>query len=264
MFQISHNKQKRFQFLFTIYLSALLLLPSANAKNKSDDPKTIIKKADEIRFPQKDFSMKVRITTKEPGQSNDEHIFKVLSSGIENSLVITLTPDSERGQMLLMKDTDLWSYMPQVSQPIRLSLNQKLTGIVANGDIARTNFAEDYNATLDKVEKIDKTEYYVLTLIKKNQFVTYQKVRYWVEKKTYRPFKAEFYSVSDRVLKYCTFEKYKKTLGVMRPSRMVLTDATKKDFTSVIDYTAMKLLKIPAKYFAKEHLKKIDANNLEF
>lgn len=36
-------------------------------------------------------------------------------------------------------------FMPDVSQPVRLSLAQRLTGQVANGDLARANFASDYH-----------------------------------------------------------------------------------------------------------------------
>ena len=42
---------------------------------------------------------------------------------------------------MLMKGRDLWVFTPNVSQPIRLGLAQRLTGQVANGDLARANFS---------------------------------------------------------------------------------------------------------------------------
>ena len=73
-------------------------------------------------------------------QPVDVHKYRVLSKGNENSIVMTTEPASERGQILLMKGRDLWIFMPSVSQPVRLSLSQRLTGQVANGDLARANF----------------------------------------------------------------------------------------------------------------------------
>ena len=52
-----------------------------------------------------------------------------------------------------MKGHDLWIFLPTVSQPVRLSMSQRLTGQVANGDLARANFAGDYTAKLLRYRK---------------------------------------------------------------------------------------------------------------
>jgi outer membrane lipoprotein-sorting protein len=85
--------------------------------------------------------------------------YRVLSKGNTNSVVMVTEPASERGQILLMKGRDLWIFMPDVSQPIRLSLSQRLTGQVANGDLARANFAADYNPKLLRSEKIGNEDF---------------------------------------------------------------------------------------------------------
>ena len=40
----------------------------------------------------------------------------------------------------------MWIYMPTASRPIRISPLQRLMGQASNGDVARTNFATDYDA----------------------------------------------------------------------------------------------------------------------
>ncbi|PTR15591.1 MULTISPECIES: outer membrane lipoprotein-sorting protein [unclassified Nitrosospira] len=60
---------------------------------------------------------------------------------------MTTAPASERGQILLMKGRDLWIFVPDVFQPVRLSLSQQPTGQVTNGDLARANFTGNYTAT---------------------------------------------------------------------------------------------------------------------
>jgi outer membrane lipoprotein-sorting protein len=167
-------------------------------------------------------------------------------------------PVSERGQIMLMKGRDLWVFMPDVSQPIRISLSQRLTGQVANGDLARANFASDYHPKLLRTETIDNETYNVLELIAVDRSVTYQKVVYWVRQKDNWPFKAEFYSLSNRLLKVCKYENFQTMEGRPRPTRLVMEDALKAGNVSVLEYNSMKLRDLPDKIFTKDYLKKLD------
>src|SRR5690606_9378415 len=162
------------------------------------------------------------------------------------------------GQAILMKGRDLWIFMPSVSQPIRLSLSQRLTGQVANGDIARANFTGDYHPELLREETIDDADYYVLQLTGVDRSVTYQKVLLWVNKSNYWPFKAEFYSVSGRLLKTSRYENFETVLGRLRPMRLVMEDALKQNEISVLDYSNMKLRNLPDKIFTKNYLKRLE------
>lgn len=87
---------------------------------------------------------------------------------------------------------------------MRLSLAQRLTGQVANGDLARANFSGDYTPKLLRSETIDGENHHVLELNAVDRSVTYQRVLYWVKQKNSYPFKAEFCSVSGRLLKSCS------------------------------------------------------------
>lgn len=220
--------------------------------------KSIVQKADEMRFPAQGFEVAVRIQTIEGSTEGDTREYKVLSKGNESSIVMTLTPASERGQILLMKGRDLWLFVPNVSQPVRLSLAQRLTGQVANGDVARANFGGDYNAAVIGTEKIDGQPHHVLELTAVDRTVTYQKVKYWVRQSDFAPHKAEFYSLSDRLLKSCTYENYKQLGGRVRPTRLVMVDALKADNRSIMEYQDMKIRDLPDKIFTKEYLKKLE------
>ena len=149
------------------YLLSVIFIFITRFRSRSDDPElaqSILEKSDQIRFPRESFQVDVTINTTDPDQPADMHKYRVLSKGNENSVVMTTEPASERGQILLMKGRDLWIFMPDVSQPVRLSLSQRLTGQVANGDLARANFTGDYTATILRTETIDGEKYYVLEL----------------------------------------------------------------------------------------------------
>jgi len=244
--------------MFAALAMAVSSMPAVADDEQADaQAKAILQKADEIRFPVNGFEVAVRIRSVEGGGSPEERELRVYSKGNDNTIVQTTKPAAERGQILLMKGRDLWLFAPNVSQPVRLSLAQRLTGVVSNGDIARANFSGDYSAKIVGSEKIGDEAYHVLELTAVDRSVTYQKVKYWVRQNGGAPYKAEFYSISDRLLKTCSYENYRQLGGKVRPTRLVMIDGVKIDTKSIMDYNDMRLVDLPDKMFTKEYLKKV-------
>jgi len=239
-------------------IAALALAVCSAAAHAQPSPQEILRRADEMRFPQQGFEVAVRVRSSENGRATEERSYKVLSKGNENTLILTVEPAAERGQIFLMKARDLWLYLPRVSQPVRLSLAQRLTGQVANGDIARANFTGDYNARLVGSEKAGRDSLYVLELTAVDRKVTYQRVRYWVRASDYRPHKAEFYSVSDRLLKTCRYEDFRNLGGKIRPAKLVMADAIQKGSESSLEYSNLVVRDLPDQIFTKEYLRRLD------
>jgi hypothetical protein len=217
----------------------------------------IVLKADQVRFPQDGFEVTVGIVSSNEGQVVDTRQYRVMSKGNENTIVLVTEPAIDRGQAMLMRGRDLWVFLPTVSQPVRLSLAQRLTGQVANGDLARANFTGDYTPKLLRTEKVDGEDHYVLELNAVNRSVTYHRVVYWVKQKNLYPHKAEFYSLSDRLLKTCRYESFKQMAGRMRPTRLVMQDALRKGEESVLDYSEMVLKDLPDRMFTRDYLKRL-------
>ena len=217
----------------------------------------IVERADRIRFPAEGFQVDIRITTTGTGSDPEVKEYRVLSKGNERTLLQTTAPVIDRGTILLMRNHDLWVFLPNISQPVRLPLSQRLTGEVANGDLARANFAGDYEPTLLRTETIDKETYYVLELKAARRGVTYNRALYWVNQSNYRPYKAEFYSLSNRLIKTCLYQKYQEAVGVERPAQLIMIDALKTGNRSLLDYSNMRLRNLPDKTFTKDYLKKL-------
>ena len=249
--------KKALRRLLAATAGALLSVPSVSAQ-QGLSAQDILRRADEVRFPQQGFEVLVNIRTAQDGRTREERLFKVLSKGNENTVVLTLEPASERGQILLMRGHDLWLFLPRVSQPVRLSLAQRLVGQVSNGDIARANFAGDYTPRLLGVEKAGNDDLYVLDLMALERTVTYQRVRYWVRQANFRPYRAEFYSLSDRLLKTCRYDEFKPLGGKARPTKLVMVDALNKGEESTLEYSSMKLRELPDQIFTKEYLRRLD------
>lgn len=219
-------------------------------------PEQIVQKVDEVRTPQGDYTTIVQVSSSSPSGKEQNSQYEVMVKGRDKTVIKTVLPEVERGRILLMRENNLWGYFPSVSKPLRLSMQERLTGQVANGDIARVNFSGDYDAKLAREEEISGKTYYVLELQAKNDQVTYGKALLWAEKATYYPLKAEFYGFSGRLLKTCTYEGYSELGGALRPTRLVLVDPLVKGRKSVVTYNSITVSELPEKYFSKEYMKK--------
>lgn len=248
--------------LLTLGAVALTLTAGAYAAPEKApagiDAQTIVEKADEVRFPDHGFEVEVDIDSQLSGGNSEARKYKVLSKGNENTVVMVVEPASERGQIMLMKGRDLWIFLPNVSQPVRLGLAQRLTGQVANGDLARANFAGDYKPKLLRTEEIDGQAHYVLELTAADRGVTYGKVMYWVRKSNFWPHKAEFYSLSGRLLKTAHYRGFQQMAGRVRPTELLMEDALRKGEQSTMAYSNMKPRELPDKIFTKDYLKRLE------
>ena len=250
----------RFAWVAVAFAACWAMDAAAQASAAEDEAlaASIIEKADRVRFPGEGFEVTVTITTTTPSGPQEPRKYRVLSKGNENTVVMTVDPASERGQIILMKGHDLWVFLPSVSQPVRLPSSQRLTGVVANGDLARANFAGDYKPTILRTEKVDGESMYVLELIAVDRSVTYHRVLYWVRQPNNWPYKAEFYSLSERLLKTCVYQNFEKAAGRVRPMRITMQDAVRKGEESTLDYAEMKLRDLPDKIFTKDYLKRLE------
>ncbi len=237
---------------FCLALMATLRSPQAEEISAAK----ILAQADEIRLPQKDFQVHV-VVTSTTGNREDVKEYDILSKGNDKTLVKTTAPALDRGQVLLMRGKDLWAFLPNLSQPIRLALSQRLTGEVANGDLARANFTGDYTPALTGSETVKGQTYHVLELKAVDRSVTYHRVIYWVNKANYRPHKAEFYAVSGKLLKTCLYQNYKEAAGAVRPLTLIMEDALTDGDKSVLEYGNFQLHQLPDRYFNKDYMTKV-------
>lgn len=258
----SHRMMLRRMCLFAAAL--LLIAPLGTTRASTDEgdgapelAREVLARADRIRFPEESFQVDITITTTTPDNEPDIRAYRILSKGNDQTLVQTTAPAVDRNQILLMRDHDLWAFLPNLSQPIRLPLSQRLTGQVANGDLARANFVGDYTPRILRTDRIDGEAHHVLELSAVDNWVTYNRVLYWVNARNNRPHKAEFYTISGRLLKTCHYQKFRQLGGGVRPTNLVIDDALRAGNRSVLEYSNMVVRELPDKIFTKDYLKKL-------
>jgi hypothetical protein len=180
----------------------------------------------------------INITSVEDGDSTSSQ-YTVRAKGV-NALAECTKPARCKGEIVLFNNRNLWFLKAGVKKPVAISARQRLSGQAANGDIASTNYARDYDAVFEKEENVNGVPAYVLMLKAKDKSVTYDKIRYWISKNRKLALKAEFLTLQGELFKSATFD-YKNTLlsgGKQIPfvSGMIITDAAFPKNVTTINY----------------------------
>lgn len=218
---------------------------AATAESPSAD--NLLKMADEVRNPSESFKMKINVLT-----SSSDQTFEVFLKGKDKTLVIVKSPAKDRGRNMLMLDRDFHAYIPNLKKSVRLSLAQKMSGEVSNGDIARTRWHGDYQAKLEKEDGQDA----ILFLEGNKPMLTYQKIRLWVNKRNGRPSRAEFLGLDGKtVLKRAQYSDYEKIAGSLRPTTLKIEDVTGK--FSTISILEMEKSELADSLFTLQNLEKV-------
>lgn len=232
-------------------LLCCLLLWTCTA-GAAPDALALLKQADRARgggLP--GIVWEIRLQSRDGEKIAEEQRLQVRATA-DASVAEVLEPPRFAGTKLLQVERNMWLSKPGLSKPIPISPRQRMSGQASNGDIAATNYAGDYDAQLRDTEALGDEACQVLELSAKHKRTTYDRIRYWISVKRGVGVKAEFYSVSGKLLKTARFE-YDNAIdheGQRSPfmSRITIRDAL-LDAETTMDFGMVKVKKIAVSEF---------------
>jgi outer membrane lipoprotein-sorting protein len=213
--------------------------------------KEILHLADEARGNLEGVKWRVVIDSIENGREQ-KRTLNVKARGYD-FLATLISPPKVKGQKVLMVDHNMWFTKPGLRKPVPISPRQKLVGGASYGDIAATNYADDYEATpLDDI-MVNGELCYVFDLKAATKKATYDRIKYWISKERIVGVKAEYFTVSGKMLKSAIFENENQIQLRNKPhpfiSKMIITDALVKNNVTTMTFSKHKLVKVPASTF---------------
>lgn len=220
----------------------LMGLTFAQPAMATPDIQEILRRADQSRGNMEGISWEVIVKSIEDDEE-DTATYQIKARGFDIS-GISLDPPKYKGNKILQVNSNMWFYKPGLSKPIPISQRQKLMGKASYGDIAATNYANDYDATLLPDEKVDEEDCYVFDLRSKNDKTTYDRITYWVSKMRDVGVRADYYTVSGKKIKSAKME-YRNSIdvdGEMRPfiSKITMYDTLINEDVTYLDLTKPK------------------------
>lgn len=225
--------------VFTLWALLLTVFHTPILYSSADEAQKLLKASDESRGGLGEgLQWNVTIQVIEDEETSERQF--IVKAKDDDSVALATAPQRNKGEIFLFNDRTMWFFKPGLKKPVSISARQRLSGQAANGDIATTNYARDYEPTIEKTETINKEPMKVLLLKSKGKNTTYDQIRYWISTKTGLAMKAEFLTLQGKVFKTATFEygnsmdfKGKKLSFI---SKMTIVDELNKNNKSVLIY----------------------------
>src|SRR5215468_5218765 len=224
--------------LTTVVGCAILLITVVlyNDLWATESTQPILRRADEARGNLAGVTWEVVLEEVEQTRTTTM-TFDVKARGFD-FVAVNLAPPKYKGNTVLMLPRTMWFYKPQLSKPVPISQRQKLLGNAAYGDIAATNYAQDYTATVLADETVNGELCTVFDLLANDKKATYDRIKYWIAKGRLVGIKAEYFTVSGKQFKSATME-YANTVTVDGEERPFISHIRMQDELLSHDVTTL-------------------------
>ena len=233
---------------FALVWSLLCPLAASAAVNVDD----LLRSSDRARggdFP--GLSWTISIDSHE--SDRDDHQVMIAQAQGKKTRVDYTAPEKIKGQSVLMLARNMWFSKPGLQKPVPISPRQRLLGQAANGDIAATDYAGDYDASAVGEETLGDERCVILELVAREKNTTYERIRYWVSLARKVGVKADFYTVSGKHFKSATFEYGNRVSHdgkeIPMVSRMTIVDAINPENVTTMSYTGVVVKRIDSSVF---------------
>jgi hypothetical protein len=254
MFEQRANVMKKLSWFGTFFAAVLLWSDPLGAISTID----ILRKADQARGNLHGITWEVVV------RSVDHKRISIMTFDVKargfDILAENLAPPKYKGNKLLMVTGNMWFHRPGLSKPVPISRRHKLLGNAAYGDIASTNYAEDYEATPFGDETINGEDCCIFGLKSKNKQSTYDRIKYWISKDRLVGVKAEYFTVSGKKFKSATME-YGNRVEIdaeFRPfiSKIMIYDELLSDDITTLNFTRPDFRELADYIFNRNFLKR--------
>ncbi len=245
------NTRTSIWVLSSIFWTIALLCSPLTPAHAERPIKEILRQADEARGNLKGVEWEVALISREREKMTEMSFF-VQARGFD-FLATSLFPPKDKGNKILFVNGNMWFHKPGLSKPVPISQRQKLVGMASYGDVAATNYANDYEAVHRGDENVNGELCSVYDLKALTGKVTYDRIVYWVSRERSVGVRAEYYTVSDKLIKTAsmTYDNSVEVNGVARPfiSSIEIHDVLMSSDVTTLKFSKNQLREIPNHVF---------------
>jgi outer membrane lipoprotein-sorting protein len=188
--------------------------------------------------------------------------FKAYSIGRDLALMEYTAPAREKGIKFLRREKTMWLYFPLADRIRQIKDHMLREGMMGSDfsyeDASETDSVYDhYNSNLLGQEKFSGRDVYVLELIAKDNEVTYQKRRLWVDTEWFVPLKEELFAKSGMLLKELQMGDVKTIGGHYYPTTWIMINKLTATSSTELKLTDIKIdIPVDENLFSLENLKR--------
>ncbi|EMR01980.1 outer membrane lipoprotein-sorting protein [Cesiribacter andamanensis] len=189
---------------------------------------------------------------------------KSWTRGTDYSLTLITAPAAEKGKAFLMRQNEIWNWVPTVDRVIKLPPSMMMQSWMGsdftNDDLVKqSSIVTDYTHTLVGEEKIEGREAWIIELRPRPDApVVWGKIRAWITKGDYLQLKAEYYDEDDFLINTLLASQIKTLGGREIPSRLEMIPDGKPGHKTVLIYREIQFnQEIPDSFFSLQNLKRV-------
>ena len=213
----------------------------------------------QMTFDTRSADATMRIVT--PEETRDKEL-KIFARGQDDSFIVFLKPDRDKGTKMLKLQGQLWIYFPRTEKDVKISghmLRQSLMGSDFSYEDLTENrkLLEDYDGSLLPDETVEGEVCWVVHLVEKTPGHSYPERKMWISRKTNLPLREERYAKTGRLLKVLRFEDVHKLDDRWYPSLFVMEDKLKEGTRTEMLMRDLKFkIPVPGEIFDKRNLRR--------
>ena len=212
----------------------------------------LIRESDKARGNLTGVRWMVDIHSVDHGKTQDMRLD--VKARANNVLAVTKKPRKSKGNTILRNRGSMWFFGPKASKPVAISERQKLAGDAAYGDIASTNYADDYLPKQMEDEEVDGEPCWVFDLTATSKKLAYNRVVYYISKARLVGVKGRYFALSGKSIKSARMffdNRVPGEKGSERAfiSRMVITSAVKSGTETTMTFSEPRVTDLPMNTF---------------
>jgi outer membrane lipoprotein-sorting protein len=189
---------------------------------------------------------------------------KSWTKGTDYSLTLINAPAAERGKAFLMRENEIWNWVPTVDRVIKLPPSMMMQSWMGsdftNDDLVKqSSIVTDYTHALVGEETIQGRDAWIIELRPKADApVVWGKIRAWITKGEYLQLKAEYFDEDDFLINTMLASQIRTLGGREIPTRLEMIPDGKPGHKTVLIYNDIQFnQEIPDSFFSLQNLKRV-------
>lgn len=194
---------------------------------ESADVSAVLGKMEYLRgFKGTGFNFAAEVATVENGKVSDQHVLDVKVSDKGYALVEVMSPKNSRGRRTLLRDRDLWLYLPSSSNVIRIAPLQRVFGSASIADVLNVSYLNGYTVISNR--KTKSGAQLELSLKSSDARATYARIDLDYDLANDKPVESRHYTASGRLLKTIQYKTFSNHDGNPKVEKIVIIDGIRK------------------------------------
>jgi outer membrane lipoprotein-sorting protein len=227
------------------------------------EPSRVLKEVDERLTFEDDFSCTFSLELYRAGEKPSLQQVKLFvrpKTDIreEKFLALVIKPNVDRGTGYLGIGDNYWIYDPESRKFQHSSARDNVQDSDVNqDDLGTADYLEDYTVLDMKEDMLGKIPVYVLDLKARKDTVDYEKIRLWVGRENFIPYKEEDYSLSGKLMRTILAPKWTKIENHYIYKKVYFIDELKQGNKTILSFDDISLKPLDDKIFTKSYLERV-------